>query len=143
MSDFITESEMDFISDDSFHIEKSTLYTDLGKGIKSVEFIRVMDDNLLLLEARKSFPNPNNPSTENLAKYQSEINEICDKFIHSLNLLSSVEVGVADYVYTDDFVLPERVSLILVLVVKNHEFKQCKPIREKIIETLPSYLKSI
>jgi len=65
MSDVITESKMEFISDNAFRIEKSPLYTNLGEGIKSVEFIRVKEDNLLFVEARSSFPDPNNPDAGN------------------------------------------------------------------------------
>jgi len=64
-----------------------------------------------------------------------EIKEVCDKFIHSLNLFSSVVVGAAEEMFTDDFVLPEKVSLMFVLVVKNHEFKWCRPIGKKLTQS--------
>jgi len=139
----ITESGMDFIADNTFYIEKSSLYTDLGDGVRSVEFIRVKDGNLLFVEAKTTFPNPNNPSADNYSKFQSEISDICDKFTHSLNLFSSVEVGVAKNGFADDFVLPEKISLVFILVVKNHEFEWCKPIKGKFIAALPTYLKKI
>jgi len=147
----ITESGMDFVSENTFQIEKSAAYKNSGKGIRSVEFVRVKEDKLLFVEAKTKFPNPNpdpnNPSEENgeekLKRFQSEINNICDKFIHSLNLFSSVKVGVTEDTFPDDFVLPDRVSLVFVLVVKNHELNYCKPIKQKLMEILPSYLKKI
>ena len=36
------QSGMDFIADNTFHIEESDLYKNAGDGIKSVEFVREM-----------------------------------------------------------------------------------------------------
>jgi len=141
MGSVITESDMDFVADNTFYIEKSALYTSLGEGVKTVEYLRVKDGKLLFVEARKTFPNPDNPDAENLSRFREQIDEICEKFIHSLNLLSSVEVGVADWVYPDDFTLPDNLSLAFVFVIRNHETKWCKRIRQKFIEALPMYLK--
>ena len=143
MVDVITESDMNFFPDNTFHIEDSSLYKSLGEGVKSVEFIRVMEGSLLFIEARKTFPNPGNPDTENRTKFHMQIDEISEKFLHSLNLLSSVEVGVANGNYPDGFVLPDKLSIVFVFVIKNHETKWCRPIRQKLIETLPVYLKTI
>ena len=143
MVNVITESGMDFIADNSFRIEKSPLYTDLGDGIRSVEFIRAKDDNVIFVEAKTTFPNPNNPSAENYVKFQSEINEICEKFIHSLNLFSSVKVGVRDAQLPPDFSPPDKVTLVFVLVVKTHELGWCRNIEAALIKVLPSYLHRI
>jgi hypothetical protein len=143
MADVIIESDMKFISDNTFHIEKSGLYTKLGDGIRSVEFIRVKDEKLLFVEAKTTFPNPENPSLENYEKFQSEINDICDKFIHSLNLYSSIKVGVNEENFADSFVSTEKVFLIFILVVKNHKPEWCRKIEPKIIAALPQYLKKI
>ena len=143
MCDVITESEMDFISNNAFRIEKSTLYTSLGEGIKSVEFIRIKEDNLLFIEARKSFPDPNNPESGNLTKFHSQVEDVCDKFIHSLNLFSSVKVRVAEYTLPTDFILPKKTSLVFTLVLKNHDLRGCKRIKAKISSSLPPYLKEI
>jgi len=139
MADIITESGMDFVANNTFHIEKSQLYTNLGEGVHSVEFIRAKDNTLLFVEAKTTFPNPEK-SEEN---FQTQINDICDKFIHSLSLYSSVEVGVNEKMFANDFVLSEKVFLIFILVIKNHEIKWCRPIKQKITLTLPSYLKKI
>lgn len=53
MSKIITESEMDFIADNSFYIEKADVYLKLKKGVRSVEFTRTIKDKLLFVEAKK------------------------------------------------------------------------------------------
>ena len=137
------QSGMDFIADNSFHIEEADVYKSIGDGIRSVEFVRVKGDMLLFVEAKTSFPNPNNPDIDNKARFQHEIDEICEKFIHSLNLFSSVAVGVSKDSYPEDFCKPKRVSIIFLLVIRNHEFKWCIPIKKKLDAELPHYLKKI
>jgi len=143
MSEIITESGMDFLADGVFRIEKSSLYSELGEGIKSVEFIRVKDGALLFLESKETFPNPKSAAKGNLKRFNTQSEDICDKFIHSLNLFSSVRVNVADYKLPTDFILPDIVALALVLVVKNHDNKGCKEIKTKLIELMPTYLLEI
>ena len=140
MNKVITESGMSFIADNSFHIEESNLYKGLGKGVRSVEFLRIKDNKLLFIEAKRSFPNPNNPDIENMERFQLEIDEVCEKFIHSLNLLFSIEVGVLDSVFESDFILPEKIVLEFVLVIKNHEMKWCKLVQDKLTTNLPKYI---
>jgi len=143
MINLIRESGMDFIAENTFRIEESTTYTNIGEGIKSVEFIRAKGDKLLFVEAKTTFPNPDNPSAENYIRFQEEITDICDKFIHSLNLYASVKIGVNEEAFANDFVPPEMISLVLILVVKNHEPSWCRKIQPKLISALPSYLKKI
>jgi hypothetical protein len=143
MPEPILESGINFISDNVFHIEKSPLHTNVGKGIKSVEFIRIKDKNLLFVEAKTTFPNPDNPSHENLLRYEEEIMDICDKFIHSLNLYSSVKVGTAEEELPSVFNTQDKIQLVFILVIRNHELKWCRPVKTKLMQTLPSYLKAI
>ena len=143
MADVITESGMDFVGDNAFYIEKSSLYKKLGNGVKSVEFIRIKGDSLLFIEAKTTYPNPNNPSAENLTKFHMAIEDTCEKFLHSLNLFSSVKVGVAEFVLSDDFFALKSASLVFILVVKNHELRWCNRIRTSILNSLPLYLKNI
>jgi len=137
------QSGMDFIANNSFHIEEADVYKNIGEGIRSVEFIRAKNDMLLFVEAKTSFPNPNNPDTDNKARFQKEIDEIREKFIHSLNLFSSIELGVSEADYSSDFLKPKKVSIVFLLVIKNHEFKWCSPIKKKLDAELPHYLKTI
>jgi len=142
MASVINESDMVFIADNAFHIEKSPEYTNLGNGVKSVEFVRVMNNNLLFIEARKTFPNPYS-SKENRERFKSQLSDICDKFVHSLNLFAAIKVGVTGYPTQRDFSLPERVSLFFVLVIKNHEPSWCKKIEPTLRAALPRHLMKI
>ena len=139
------QSGMNFIAENTFHIEDSISYANIhDKGVRSVEFVRIKNDAMLLfIEAKSSFPNPNNPSEENSVKFQNEISEVCEKFKHSLNLFSSIRIGVTKETLPDDFIVPETVTLVFVLVVRNHELKWCKPIKGEIETMLPHYLKMI
>jgi hypothetical protein len=101
MNKTIRESGMCFVADNAFHIEKSPQYTELGDSVKTVEFVRAKGERLLFVEAKSSFPNPRN-KRPNQAKgnktgeeiFREEIADICDKFTHSLNLYSAVDIGV-------------------------------------------------
>ena len=143
MGDVITQSGMNFAADNTFHIEESLLYKSVGDGVRTVEFVRVMENRLLFVEAKTTFANPNNPTEGNLSRFQSEIDQICEKLIHSLNMYSSVKVGVVDIPFSRGFVPPEKVSIVFVLVIKNHASEWCKPIYAKLVEQLPLYLKKI
>jgi hypothetical protein len=140
MADVINESGMLFAADNTFRIEKSTLYTHMSAGIRSVEFIRIMDNTLLFIEAKTSFANPENPDDGNYANFLLSVNEICEKFIHSLNMYASVKAGVAGELLPDSFIPPEKVTLVFVLVIKNHEQDWCKGIEVKLRQALPPYL---
>ena len=143
MVNVINESGMDFIVDNAFHIENSMIYKGLGEGVKSVEFVRVVDDTLLFVEAKNTFPNPNNPSEDEPNRFQDEVEDICEKFVHSLNLFLSVEVGVAEDVSANEINKPETVTLVLVLVIKKHEHGWCKPVKFEMERALPSYFTKI
>ena len=80
---------------------------------------------------------------ENYKRFQEEINNICDKFIHSLNLFASIKIGVNEEIFANDFALPETLSLVFMLVIKNHESSWCRHIKSKLISTLSSYYKKI
>jgi hypothetical protein len=145
MAECIPESGMCFIADNTFRIEKSTLYSEKSrnKKINSVEFLRVKSDNLILIEAKTTFPDPNNHVEGNLEKFHSEVADIRDKFVHSLNLIASVEAGVSETEYPSDFVLPEHTSIVFMLVIKNHDLHGCRRIKATIEDALPMFLKTI
>jgi len=143
MANVINESGMDFIADNAFGIENSTIYKELGEGIKSVEFVRGIDDMLLFVEAKTTFPNPNNPSEDEANRFQDEVEIICEKFVHSLNLYMSIEVGVAESLQECEIGKPENVTIMLVLVIKKHKHDWCKPVRVELARVLPPYFKKI
>ena len=123
------DSDMFFIKDNTFRIEKSPVHESVkSNGIKVVEFIRVKENELIFVEAKTSLHNPE--KGEKSGEYfRQEVEEIRDKFIHSLNLFSSIKVGIRDAAFADDFVLPTKGSLVFVLVVKEHENKDCRIIK--------------
>ena len=132
MSDTIIESGMKFIADNSFRIEKSSVYSQLGRNIKSVEFVRSMGNKLLFIEAKSSFPNPNNlsPSPHKDFKtgselFQEEIDNIYDKFIHSLNLYAAIAIGVAKMGFPQEYIPPTKSSILFILVINSFEKSWC------------------
>jgi hypothetical protein len=62
----------------------------------------------MFVEAKTSLANPNNPDLKNREKFEKEISEICEKFIHSLNLYSTIKVGVGEQELTSAFDFPEK-----------------------------------
>jgi hypothetical protein len=146
MSNIITESGMDFIAHNTFHIERSPLYTDklLSNGIKTVEFIRADGNKLIFVEAKKTFPKPDDgPNAEERVRFANALKEVCEKFVHSLNLYSSVKIGVSETQLPEDFLLLDKVTLKFVLVVKNHKPEWCRKIQTALVNALPSYLRMI
>jgi len=143
MDNIITESGMDFIADNTFHIERSPLYTNI-KGIKTVEFIRAKGNDLILVEAKKTFPRPDDdPNAKERGRFETALKEICEKFVHSLNLYSSVKVGVRETQLPEDFLPPDKVTLIFVLVLKDLKQEWRRPIQTALNMVLPPYVRKI
>ena len=79
MPEVITESGMNFVADNAFHIEKSYIYAGLGVGVKSVEFVRMIGNSLIFVEAKTSFPKPDGtPSTDDKERFRNSISDICE-----------------------------------------------------------------
>jgi hypothetical protein len=130
---------MHFIIDKVFHLDKSLIYARLGEKIKSVEFVRVKDNKLLFVEAKSSFPNPSNPISnpdkgnktgEDL--FHKEISDICDKFTHSLNLYSAIDVGITDDGFPPDYKPSDKVSLMFILVINGFDKSWCDEIEKAL-----------
>jgi hypothetical protein len=144
MADVITESGMDFITTNTYHIEQSPLYQDIKAfGIDSVEFVRVKDGELLFVEAKTSFPDPNSTRSGNDERFREAIFAICRKFEHSLNLYSYVVSGVAYDELPSSFVPAKRMPLVFVLVISGHLKDWCVPVQKAITNAFPQYLKKI
>ena len=141
----VRHSGMDFVDDNTFHIETSSIYKLLGEGIKSVEFIRSIGNRLLFIEATSSFPNPDN-STLNPNKgnktgselFQEEIDDICEKFIHSLNLYSAIDVGVTKSGFPSEYKPCDNVSLVFILVINGFKTAWCNNVEIELINKLRS-----
>jgi hypothetical protein len=140
MNKTIFESGMRFVSENVFHIEKSPQYAELGGSVKTVEFVRAKGKTLLFVEAKSSFPNPNNlmpnPARGNKTGeelFREEIADICDKFTHSLNLYSAVGIGVTKDGFPPDYKPADKVRLVFILVINGFERSWCDKI-EKALE---------
>jgi hypothetical protein len=132
MIETITESGMDFIADNVFHIEKSPFYTRLRGSVKSVEFVRAKGCKLMFVEAKSSFPKLNDTDDKKSTRFREEVEEMCDKFVHSLNLYSSIDVGVADNGFPADFKPADKVSLVFILVINGFKTAWCDPIKKAL-----------
>ena len=120
------DSGMYFIRNNAFRIENSDVHNKVkSNGIKTVEFIRIIENRLHFVEAKKSLHDPQGGERA-VRFFQEEIGEIRDKFIHSLNLFASIKVGVNEANFADDFVMPKNILLVFLLVVKEHDEIQCK-----------------
>lgn len=87
----IVESEMHFgpyDEQDLFHIEKASLYKNLGEGIKTVEFVLMYrEKSICFVEAKRSMPNAEKrQETEKTEKFEAFYNAIAEKFLNSLQI---------------------------------------------------------
>jgi hypothetical protein len=140
MNERIMESGMEFITDNVFHIEKSQALMEAGQGIKSVEFVRMINDRLMFLEAKTTFPNPEKADVN---RFDEEVNNVCKKFIHSITLYSSIVLGVHYEELPRIFIAESKKTIWFVLVICNHELAWCRYIQTKICSSLPEYLQKI
>ena len=133
-------SNMDFIPDDAYPIEDSEVYIKLkNKGIRSVEFVRIINDRLLFIEVKATVAHPDNSPVP----YSEQINEIYEKFLHSLNLLSSIKIGINKESLPLSFDSDRKLSLVFVLVIRDHEPEWCRRVCATLNQLLPKYLAKI
>jgi hypothetical protein len=140
MNEQIVESGMEFIANNVFHIEKSQALIEAEQGIKSVEFVRMINNRIMFLEAKTTFPNPERTDAN---RFDEEVNDICEKFIHSITLYASIVVGVNYNELPEAFVVESKKSIWFVLVIRNHELAWCRYIQTKIRGSLPEYFQKI
>lgn len=123
----IEESDMVFgVYEDErvFCIEKSRIYKSVGKNVRTVEFILHRDkQGVMLIEAKTSAPNPNGTNNEDYKKF---IQEITEKFTHTLQLYFAVltkRQPDSQQEFHPHFqqINHEGIPVKLVLVIKNHE----------------------
>jgi hypothetical protein len=137
MNDYvITESSMNFIAnvDDTYHIEKSSAYAGVGNGVKTVEFVRKMKDNRLwFVEAKTYFPDDDDRS-----KRGDRIKEICDKFLHALNLYCAVRLNVIVDTLPSTF---DENNILFVLVIKDQPIDRCEMVQAVLRDRLLPYLR--
>ena len=146
MSVTIDESNLifgEYEEESLFRIEKSSLIGSLGEGIRTVEFIlRYKDDEILLVEAKSSSPKPGNQED-----FDSFIDEIQEKFVHSTELYFSLvlkrlddkEGEMPDFFRTVDYA---KAKIKLLLVINGHKIEWLPPIANALREKLIRHIKT-
>ncbi len=121
------------IENNVFRIEQSNIYKNLGKGIKTVEFILLKNEKkLLFIEAKSSSPRPSKESNE---RFDVFLSEISDKFIHSFNLYLSAVLGrYNNHEVHSSFMEINNSSIeyIFILVIRGHKVEWLKPLEEAL-----------
>jgi len=123
------ESDMLFVLDDkyAFRIEASQQYLKLkSDGIKTCEFILKRNQEILIVEAKKTCPNYIDRYTTdvNELKYREYVCDIAQKMRHSLALYASILLKKQEQDQMPDALKIadlSDVSLRLILIVKNAE----------------------
>ena len=125
-------------------IEESSIYSECRReGIKSVEFVRSKGKKLLFIEAKQSFPNPNNPTPNpdrgnktGSELFQEDIIDICDRFTHSLNLYSAVSIGITEDGFPPEYILSDKVSIEFLLVINGFAGAWCNEIQKALVNRI-------
>jgi hypothetical protein len=124
-------SGMSFIPHETdYVIEESPAYANIGRNVKTVEFVRNIDARLWFFEAKSN--------KDFVGKFNERKREICDKFLHSLNLYCAVRLGlIADR-------LPDFAKLrgvVFTLIINDCEPDDCHKIQEVLRTMLNPYLR--
>lgn len=137
------ESGMDFSplfeAGKAFYLEKSTLLSSLGAGVRTVEFLMLPTDKLMyIVEAKSSSPKP---TPDNTVKLDEFFNEISEKFLHSFDLYMSTYLGLQAKNDNDipDYILakkPSELKIKLVLVINGHHETWLSPILDGLNKKL-------
>jgi hypothetical protein len=133
----------DYAKNDFFNIEKSQLYRSLGKGIKTVEFIlRKNDNTVFFVEAKSSGPQP-----EKNEDFNTYIQEISDKIIHSNDLFFSVllkrkQDEHSEFPSSFRKINYETAKITAILIINNFNSQWLSPIREALERNLKHLIKT-
>ena len=129
MTDFIIESNMKFLADHVFHIEESAAYKNIGDCVKTVDLIRRKKEKIVFIEAKTSYPNPSLSDV----RFDEESSNIVDKFVHSLNLLASISLGLrSDDITSLENLTNNNSQIVFLLVIRDHQKKWCPKVRDKL-----------
>lgn len=135
MGEYVRESGMrfgPFPSDALIRIEKIPEYTAIQQGMHISEFVYYnrQKQKLISLEAKTSAPNPNSETAESPKEnFRKFINEIREKFENSLDLYLSMALKKnvpGDF----DKIDYNKLEIVFVLVVKNHQRQWLKDIKD-------------
>jgi len=131
-----------FETSDVYHIEKSALYQNIGKGIKTVEFVLLQNmRSLNFIEAKHSSPKP---VEESDTKFDGFIDEIATKFLHSFNLYYSAilnrQDAASDIPARFKSVDNSTVSIRFLLVIKGHDISWLPPIQDALYRRMAAHI---
>ena len=90
-------------------------------------------------------PNPVKGNKTGSELFQEEIDDICDKFIHSLNLYAAIDVGVVESGFPPEYKPSDQVSIVFVLVINGFEKAWCNNVEIELVNKLrkSSYIQRI
>lgn len=137
----IVESGMTFGPFEDSHVfwaEESNLYHGVQNSkVKTVEFVLAENSKIQFLEAKSSSPKP---IPENTTEFNSFIDEIFLKFLHSINLFYAGILGrheknndIPEYIRKID---NQRISIKFILIIKGHEMDWLPPIHEALTKKM-------
>jgi len=135
----IEESKMlfEFKEGQVFRIENSILQKSIGEGIKTVEFlVTLKEDEICFIEAKSSSPRP---TPENKEKFDTFINEISDKFLHSFNMYLSAILKRNHYDEIPSALIDinkEKAAFKFILIIKGHKIEWLQPLKDAIYKKL-------
>jgi|BioPla2DNA2_1021312.scaffolds.fasta_scaffold10131_2 hypothetical protein len=135
----IEESKMlfEFKEGQVFRIENSILQKSIGEGIKTVEFlVTLKEDEICFIEAKSSSPRP---TPENKEKFDTFINEISDKFLHSFNMYLSAILKRNHYDEIPSALIDinkEKAAFKYILIIKGHKIEWLQPLKDAIYKKL-------
>lgn len=134
----IFESDMQFgeyKEEQVFQIEKSEQYTKKlrQQSVRCCEFILLRSKKLCFIEAKTSYPDPQNAKTsaEKKEQYLEDIQEITEKMRHSLNVYASIllnrysQEGVSEAMRN-----VEELEIRLILIIKNAKKTWIAPLQD-------------
>jgi len=146
MSVTISESGMlfgEYEKSNVFFIEESFVYKSMGDNFCTIEFIlRHKSDEILLIEAKSSSPKPGNKED-----FDSFIDEIYQKFTHSMDLYFSLVLkrlgdpnnDMPEYFKTTDY---SAVKIKLLFVINGHKIEWLAPIADALRDKLKRQIKT-
>jgi len=120
-----------FDRDDFYWIEKSNRRPE---GTSSVEFVLRKENSLMFVEAKQSFPKPENDV------FSGRIGEICKKYTDSLMVFSGTYFrSPSDLPYhSSDY---PAMGLRFILIINGFEKQWLKPIADSIKRAMAQYAK--
>ena len=122
-----------YAEENLFHMEKSTIYKSLGKGVSTIEFILSRrQKDILFIEAKSSSPKPNVQ-----IDFDVFIDEIHDKFAHSIEVFFSLILGRKKDVEkelseTFRLINQAKADIKLILVINGHKVEWLPPIEKAL-----------